>query len=73
MLLGYINTAFPEGGTEHFALLKKSATSSTERERWKKDYNVTIIPIEDFDQVDVFLKTLSEQNGSGLGSRKLDN
>ena len=60
MLLGYINTAFPEGGTEHFALLKESATYKSERKRWKKDYNVAVIPIDDFDELDVFLETLGE-------------
>ena len=61
LLLGYINTAFPEGGTEHYALLKESTTLKTERKRWKKDYNVAVVSIRDYGELDAFLETLSEQ------------
>ena len=64
LLLGYINTAFPEGGTEHYALLKESATSKTERKRWKKDYNVAVVPIFDFEELDAFLETLRQREQS---------
>ena len=64
LLLGYINTAFPEGGTEHFALLEESETPKTERKRWQKDYNVVIVPISSFEEVENFLLVLKDRDGA---------
>ena len=62
LLLGYINTAFPEGGTEHFALLKESETLKTERKRWQQDYNVVVVPISDYEEVESFLRVLKDRD-----------
>ena len=66
LLLNYINAAFPEGGIPHYALMSTSTTSETERTRWKKDYNMRIIPIspdENYKDINIFLKILQEQEG----------
>jgi len=66
LLLNYINAAFPEGGIPHYALMTTEATSATERGRWKKDYNMRIIPISpenDYEDIDTFLKILYEKEG----------
>ena len=64
LLLGYINTAFPDGGTEHFALLQESEISKTERKRWQQDYNVAVLPIADFEGVEAFLRVLKERDSA---------
>jgi len=64
LLLSYINAAFPEGGIPHYALMTTEITSATERGRWKKDYNMRIIPIssaKDYEDIDLFLKILHEK------------
>ena len=63
LLLNYINAAFPEGGTQHYALMTPESAGETERERWRKDYNMLIIPVSDEDgyaDVDRFLGFLAE-------------
>lgn len=64
LLLNYINAAFPEGGIPHYALMTTATTSETERHRWKKDYNIKIIPVSsknDYEDIDTFLKILHEK------------
>lgn len=64
LLLNYINAAFPRGGTPHYALLSTDKTSETERERWRKDYNIHTIPISsdnDYEDIDTFLKILGQK------------
>ncbi len=64
LLLNYINAAFPEGGIPHYALMTTETTSTTERGRWKKDYNMRIIPISsenNYEDIDAFLKILHEK------------
>ena len=61
LLLNYINAAFPEGGTPHFALMSTETTGVTERNRLKRDYNIKIIPISpenNYGDVDIFLEIL---------------
>lgn len=63
LLLNYINAAFPEGGIPHYALMATEATSETERNRWKKDYNIKIIPVSsenNYEDINTFLKILHE-------------
>jgi hypothetical protein len=64
LLLNYINAAFPEGGVPHYALMSTEHTNSIERSRWKKDYNMKIIPISpdnNYEDIDIFLKILHEK------------
>jgi hypothetical protein len=64
LLLNYINSAFPLGGIPHYALMSSDRMSATEQSRWRKDYNVMIIPISsanDYSDVDDFLKLLLEK------------
>lgn len=64
LLLSYINAAFPQGGTPHYALMTTESTGEIERNRWKKDYNMQIIPISadnDYEDIDTFLKILHKK------------
>lgn len=61
LLLNYINAAFPEGGVPHYALMNLAKIGAMERTRWKKDYNMHIIPIspdDDYRDIDLFLEVL---------------
>ena len=63
LLLNYINAAFPEGGIPHYALMTTTQIGDTERGRWKKDYNMRIIPISsdnNYEDVNRFLNFLKE-------------
>ena len=63
LLLNYINAAFPEGGIPHYALMTTDQIGDTERGRWKKDYNMRIIPIssdKDYEDINRFLRFLDE-------------
>lgn len=67
LLLNYINAAFPEGGIPHYALMSTDDTGTTERNRWKKDYNMRIIPISpdnNYKDIDIFLQILHEQENA---------
>ena len=64
LLLSYINAAFPQGGIPHYALMTTEATGEIERNRWKKDYNMQIIPISadnDYEDIDTFFRILHEK------------
>lgn len=64
LLLNYINAAFPEGGIPHYALMTTESTGTTERNRWKKDYNMRIIPIssaDDYADIVTFLNILHDK------------
>lgn len=63
LLLNYINAAFPEGGIPHYALMTTEEVGDTERGRWRKDYNMRIVPIssgQNCGDVETFLKCLLE-------------
>jgi hypothetical protein len=63
LLLNYINAAFPEGGVPHYALLNTKKIGEMERGRWKKDYNMHIVPISadnNYADIDDFLKILHQ-------------
>lgn len=64
LLLNYINAAFPQGGIPHYALMTTESTGTTERNRWKKDYNMRIIPISadnDYGDIDTFFTILHQK------------
>ena len=61
LLLNYINAAFPEGGIPHYALMTTDQVGDTERGRWRKDYNMRIIPIssdDNYEDINRFLRFL---------------
>ncbi|MFC4732605.1 SIR2 family protein [Salipiger abyssi] len=65
LLLNYINAAFPEGGIPHYALMTTDEIGNTERGRWKKDYNMRIIPIsseDNYEDINRFLRFLQEED-----------
>jgi len=64
LLLNYINAAFPEGGTPHYALMTEDSTGEIERNRWRKDFNIQIIPISsknNYEDLNVFLEILKDK------------
>ena len=64
LLLNYINAAFPEGGIPHYALMATENIGATECKRWKKDYNMLIIPISsqnNYEDIDAFLGILHKK------------
>lgn len=64
LLLSYINAAFPEGGITHYALLAEEDSGKTEQGRWRKDYNMRIIPIStenNYEDVTTFLRILYQE------------
>ena len=66
LLFNYINAAFPEGGTPHYALMTNETTRATESNRWKKDYNMQIISItadNNYEDINTFFKILHEKEG----------
>lgn len=46
LVLSYIHNIFHGGSPEHFALMNQEGLTSTEIDRWRKDYNITIIPYD---------------------------
>ncbi|MFC1701288.1 SIR2 family protein [Pseudomonadota bacterium] len=64
LLLNYINAAFPEGGTQHYALMTTESTTPTECSRWRKDYNMRIISISsdnNYEDINTFLRVLQDK------------
>ena len=64
LLLNYINAAFPEGGIPHYALMTHETTGVTERNRWRKDYNMQIISISadnNYEDINIFFKILRDE------------
>lgn len=64
LLLNYINAAFPEGGIPHYALMDTETLGETERNRWRKDYNIRIIPISstnNYQDIETFLEMLLDK------------
>jgi hypothetical protein len=64
LLLNYINSAFPQGGIQHYALMSVTNIGQTEQGRWLKDYNIRIIPISDsksYEDIDIFLSLLRDE------------
>ena len=61
MLINFINSAFPEGGIPHYALMPISKITNTEQRRWLKDHNIQIVPISednDYQDIELFLQIL---------------
>jgi hypothetical protein len=62
LILGYIADAFaPISGPSHFALMAEEDTTETERQRWRKDMKVQVIPIskaDDYAELTQFVETL---------------
>jgi hypothetical protein len=46
LLLGYVHNAFQGSGPKHYALINKDELSEVEIDRWRKDYNISIIPYD---------------------------
>ncbi len=61
LLLGFIHHIFHGGSPEHYALMPKDNVTSTEIDRWRKDYNIKIItydPIDGHKQVEEFVDAI---------------
>lgn len=64
MLLASINAAFPEGGNTHYALVNTDELTEVELNRWKKDYNLQLIPISsenNFKEMEEFIDILEAE------------
>lgn len=68
VLLDYLADTFePGSGPMHYALVPENEVNSVERERWRKDYLVQIIPISsenNFEQVPQALQALAEPSAT---------
>jgi hypothetical protein len=64
LLLGYIADVFlPTSGPQHFALMASEDMGEVERGRWRKDFNLNIIPISkdnDYAEATEFIEALSK-------------
>jgi hypothetical protein len=63
LILSFIHTIFHGGSPKHFALIDEKTLTKTERDRWRKDYNIEIIPYDSHDshiEVDNFIEQLSK-------------
>lgn len=61
LLLGYIHNIFHGGSPDHFALISKEEITSTEIDRWRKDFNINVItydPIDNHKEVGSFVEKL---------------
>lgn len=61
LLLGYIHNIFHGGTPDHFALVSKKEITKTEKDRWRKDFNINIItynPKNDHKQIEEFVDKL---------------
>jgi hypothetical protein len=62
LLLGYISDVFlPTSGPQHFALMADEDMGAVERGRWRKDFNVNIVPVskaDDYAEVTEFIDAL---------------
>ena len=63
LLLGYISDVFlPTAGPQHYALISQEM-SEVEQGRWRKDFNVNIIPVskaDDYAEVTEFVEALAK-------------
>ncbi|MFB9840854.1 SIR2 family NAD-dependent protein deacylase [Mucilaginibacter ginsenosidivorans] len=58
LLLGYIHNIFHGGSPDHFALINKDQITQTEKDRWRKDYNINVLtydPVDNHKQIDDFI------------------
>lgn len=46
LLLGFIHNIFHGGSPMHYAFMSEDSLTQTEVERWRKDFNITIIPYD---------------------------
>lgn len=64
LLLGYISDVFlPTSGPQHYALMAEEDMGEVERGRWRKDFNVNIIPVSkdnDYAEVTEFMEALGK-------------
>lgn len=67
LLLGYIHNIFHGGSPNHYALIAENAVTNTEIERWRKDFNIHIIPYNDRDnhiEVKEYLENILRETGA---------
>lgn len=63
LLLGYIHNIFHGGSPDHFALISKDEITTTEIDRWRKDFNINVItydPSNNHEEVGKFVQTLKQ-------------
>ncbi len=63
LMLSYIHNIFHGGSPDHFALINKDDITNTERDRWRKDYNINVItydPRDNHVEVEEFIDNLLE-------------
>jgi len=61
LMLSYIHNIFHGGSPDHFALINKDDITNTEKDRWRKDYNINIItydPRDNHIEVDEFVDSI---------------
>ncbi|MBP6870743.1 MAG: SIR2 family protein [Bacteroidales bacterium] len=46
LLLGFIHNIFHGGSPDHFSYMSKEELTNTEVDRWRKDFNINIIPYD---------------------------
>jgi NAD-dependent SIR2 family protein deacetylase len=64
LLLGFIHNIFHGGSPKHYALMNKKELTNTEADRWRKDFNINIIPYDPHNnhiEVTNFIKGLVEK------------
>ena len=63
LLLGYISDVFlPTSGPQHYALMADEDMGEVERGRWRKDFNIHIVPVSkasDYAEVTEFVEALA--------------
>lgn len=64
LLLSYISEVFlPTSGPQHYALMAEDDMGAVERGRWRKDFNVNVIPVSkdnDYAEVTEFIEALAK-------------
>lgn len=61
LMLSYIHNIFHGGSPDHFALINKEDITNTEKDRWRKDYNINVItydPRDNHIEVEEFIDNL---------------
>ncbi len=66
LLLGYIHNIFHGGSPNHYALVSKDSVTTTEVERWRKDFNIQIITYDSQNnhvELKKYLEQIIEETG----------
>lgn len=66
LLLGYIHNIFHGGSPNHYALVSKDSVTTTEVERWRKDFNIQIIkydPKDNHIELKNYLEEIIKETG----------